>query len=102
MDDHSGFSPVLFVGICRRWYNEEYSSWRLVVLDVSVVVILDSTPSAQAALTFFSKLSNVVSAGISFSTLLQACLLEMKDTPTREVTLVELNVKTAPSRDSEA
>lgn len=68
------------------------------MLDVSVVVIFESTPSFQADLTVFSRASNVVSAGISSSTLPQACWAEMKDTPTLEVTLVELNVKTAPTR----
>lgn len=68
------------------------------MFDVSVVVILESTPSVQADLTFVSRASNAVSAGISSSTLLQACWDEMKDTPTLEVTLVDLNVKTAPTR----
>jgi hypothetical protein len=74
----------------------------LVVFDVSVVVTFDSTPSVQADLTLFSKVFNVVAAGSSLSTLLQACVLEMKDTPTLEVTLVELKVKTAPTLASEA
>lgn len=86
------------MGIRRKWYSEEYSSWSLVVLDVSVVVTLESTPSVQADFTFVSRVLNAVPAGISLSRLLHAWLLEMKDTPTREMTLVELNVKTAPTR----
>lgn len=68
------------------------------MFDVSVVVIFESTPSFQADLTFCSRASNCMPAGISQSTLPQACSAEMKETPTLEVTLVELNVNTAPTR----
>lgn len=71
------------------------------MLDMSVVVTLESTLFVQAALVFFSNVSNTVPAGISLFTLSQACCDDTKDTPTLEVTLVELIVKTAPRRAKE-
>lgn len=44
----------------------------------------------------------MASAGISSSTFLQACADEMNETPTLEVTVVELKEKTAPSRAVDA
>lgn len=68
------------------------------VLEVSVVVILDNTWLFQAFFTLSSKVFRDVPAGISLSTFLQACSDEMNDTPTLEVTCEVLKVKTAPSR----
>lgn len=65
---------------------------------VSVVVILDSTSPFQASLACCVSVSRAVPAGICELTLEQAWAVEMKDTPTLELTCVLSNVYTTPSR----
>lgn len=80
------------------WYKELYKSCRFAVLDVSVVVTLDKTASFQAPRASCSSVDKLESLGTSSSTLLHAWADDMKETPTREVTFGESNVKTAPRR----
>lgn len=98
MEVQSGFSPVLFVGIMFIWYRDVYSSSLFVVL-VSVVVILARTWVFQASLVWVVSSSRVVPAGIWASRFWHAWAVEMKETPTRDVTVVVLKMKLAPSRD---
>jgi hypothetical protein len=63
-----------------------------------VVVILDKTFSFHAAFALSSRVARVLSVDISSSIFRQACAEEMNDTPTFEVTVVELKENTAPSR----
>lgn len=100
MDVQSGFSPVLFVGMMFIWYKDVYNSALFVVL-VSVVVILERTWVFQASLVWLVSASRVVPAGIWASRFWHAWAVEMKETPTRDVTVVVLKTKRAPSRDVE-
>lgn len=82
------------------WYKDVYSNSLFVVL-VSVVVILEKIRSFQASLVWVVNVSRSVPAGIWESTFWHACSVEMKETPTLDVTDVALKVKRAPNRDVE-
>lgn len=66
---------------------------------VSVVVILERTLRFQASLVAVVSVSRVVPAGIWALTFEQACSVELKDTPTLEVTLAFEKVYKTPRRE---
>lgn len=68
------------------WYSDEYSSWRFFVDLLSVVVTFERTWVFHASCVAFLTVSREVPAGISELTLLQACSVDMNETPTRDVT----------------
>jgi hypothetical protein len=79
------------------WYSDEYRSWRFVRL-VSVVVILENTFEFQASRVSVLRVASDFSGGICSMMLRQACSDEINETPTRDLTVVVLKEKTAPSR----
>ena len=79
-------------------YIELYNNCKLLGLD-SVVVTLDNTSSFQTCFAFVVKVESVVPAGIWELTFSHAWVVEMKEMPTREVTLVAFpKLNTAPRR----
>lgn len=83
------------MGIRCIKYSDVYSSSRLVVL-VVVVVIFERTCSFHADLVSLTTWSNGVPSGISSLRLLQALAVDIHEMPTREVTSVAAKVKRPP------
>lgn len=70
------------------------------VLLVLVVDTLDNTLEVHSDSASCTTVSRDVPSGISFCTFSHACLLEIQEMPTREVTTSSLKEKTAPTRVS--
>lgn len=78
-------------------YKAVYS-WSSLAVLVSVVVTLERTFAVHASRVAVLTVERLVPAGISASTLRHAWAVEIKETPTREVTAASAKVKTAPRR----
>src|SRR5690606_24654384 len=81
-------------------YSAEYSCASFSG-SLSVVVTLESTSSSHTFLVSSLTSDSFVPFGISLWTLLQACSVDINETPTLDCTTLSLNEKMAPTRFNE-